>query len=243
MTLIAAVPDFDRRAPQYDRHAQVQRRAARRLAEWVPARIEGPALELGAGTGLFTQYIASASDQLLATDISMRMVETGARKLSKPRWLVSDAHQPPTDCDYRWIFSCSLAQWLTNPEVTFARWRSAAAPGARLIAGWFIHGTMLELLEACPETSVIRWRSEEEWLDILQRSGWAAQRHDTCVFPLQHPSTADLLRDLHNLGAVVPRRLATSQLRRVIRVHDQHHRVDGAVTTPFVFMRVEATNQ
>jgi malonyl-CoA O-methyltransferase len=243
MTSLAAVPDFDRRASQYEQHAQVQRRAARWLAEWVPARVEGPALELGAGTGLFTQYIASASDQLLATDISTRMVETGSRKLSKPRWLVSDANKPPADCAYRWIFSCSLAQWLTNPEAALARWRSVAAPGAHLVAGWFILGTMQELLERCPETSVMHWRSAEEWLDILQRSGWTTQRHDTCHFPMQHPDTTSLLRDLHNLGAVVPRRLTTTQLRRVIRVHDQHHRVDGVVTTPFVFMRVEATNQ
>jgi malonyl-CoA O-methyltransferase len=243
MTIFAAVPDFDRRATQYEQHAQVQRRAAQWLAEWVPSRVEGPALELGAGTGLFTQFIASACDQLLATDISIRMVERGSRKLSKPRWLVSDANKPPTDCVYRWIFSCSLAQWLTNPQTTFARWRSVAAPGAHLVAGWFIDGTMQKLFEGCPETSVICWRSEQEWRDILQQSGWTVQRHDTCHFSLQHSSTANLLRDLHNLGAVVPRRLTTSQLRRVIRVHDQQNRVDGVVTTPFVFMRVEATNQ
>ena len=241
MTPLAA-PDFDRRATQYERHSHVQRDAARWLAELLPERIEGPALELGAGTGLFTEHLVAASGELLATDISPRMVETASRKMDGPRWVVADANNPPADLIYRWVFNCSLAQWLTDPAATFGRWRATTAPGAKLIGGWFIRGTMQDLFEACPEISPIPWRSAEEWRGILQESGWSVQRDETRTFRLQHTDTAALLRDLHNLGAIVPRRFSASQLRRVIREHNQRHSGSGFVTTPFVFMRVEAIN-
>ncbi len=237
-----AAPDFDRRASQYEHYAWVQRAAAHWLAEWLPSIIEGPALELGAGTGIFTQHVAAACDQLVATDISPRMVKTAARNLSGPIWTVAAADNPPADSIYRCIISCSLAQWLADPAATLARWRALTAPGAKLIAGWFIRGTMRELLETSPETSPIPWRSADEWFGFMQKSGWALQRHETRTFELKHPNTAALLRDLHNLGAIVPRRFTAAQLRRVIRAHDQHHSGSGFITTPFVFMRVEAIN-
>jgi hypothetical protein len=49
--------EFDRRAAQYEQHAPVQREAAAWLAEWLPEKIESPALEVGAGTGLFTRHL------------------------------------------------------------------------------------------------------------------------------------------------------------------------------------------
>lgn len=242
MTSLLAAPDFDRRAMEYDRHARVQSAVAHWLAEWLPARLEGPVLELGAGTGIFTRHLAPACDRLIATDISPRMIAAAANNLNGPRWTVAAADHPPADTIYRWIASCSLAQWLPDPAATFSTWRAVAAPGAKLIAGWFIRGTMRELFKACPETSPFPWRCAEEWLGFLQKSGWIPQRHETKTFELQHTDTAALFRDLHHLGAIVPRRFTAAQLRRVIREHDKNHRENGGVKTPFVFMRVEALN-
>jgi alkylation response protein AidB-like acyl-CoA dehydrogenase len=69
-----AVPSaFDRHAGRYDTHATVQREAAAWLAEWLPQIIDGHALELGAGTGLFTRHLATRATQLVATDTAMKV--------------------------------------------------------------------------------------------------------------------------------------------------------------------------
>ncbi len=47
---------FNRAAPVYERHAVVQEAMAGWLAEWLPPEI-GTALEIGAGTGLFTRQL------------------------------------------------------------------------------------------------------------------------------------------------------------------------------------------
>jgi hypothetical protein len=49
-----------------------------------------------------------------------------------------------------------------------------------------------------------------------------------------------MLREVHNVGAVVPRRLGPGALRRALRAHNAHHGGDRGLVTPFVFLRVEA---
>jgi malonyl-CoA O-methyltransferase len=238
--MTSTLPDFDRRAGIYNAHARVQADAAAWLADWLPGRIEGPALELGAGTGLFTRYLAARADQLLATDRSPSMVARGTRAVPGVRWEVAEADTPPAREDLRWIFSSSLAQWLPDPAATFSRWRTACAPGGRMIAGWFVRGTMGEFFEACPAAAPFAWRSDREWLDLVAAGGWRVERHETITFRLRHANTALMLREVHNVGAVVPRRFGPGDLRRALRAHDNLHAGPAGLETPFVFLRLEA---
>ncbi|MBU3666125.1 MAG: methyltransferase domain-containing protein [Chthoniobacterales bacterium] len=235
-------PEFDRRAPLYNAHAVVQQEAAAWLAVWLPALIDGPALELGAGTGVFTRHLAARTSQLVATDASPRMVQAGSGALPKARWLVADAMSPPNGAAYRWIFSCSLVQWLPDPCATFRRWHDFADNSARLIAGWFIGGTMEPFFRSSPLPSPCAWRSAAEWQDLLRGAGWRVMRSEVRTFIRRHPDTKSLLREIHNLGAFVPRGTTPGRLRDAMRNHDLTRR-GGDLETPFVFMRVEAQRE
>jgi malonyl-CoA O-methyltransferase len=232
--------EFDRRAAQYERHAPVQREAAEWLAGWLPDNIEHPALELGAGTGLFTRHVVSRTKRLVATDIAPRMVQAGRETLPGAEWILADAMMPPEDSGYRWIFSCSLAQWLPDPLGAFRAWHRVSAPGARLVAGWFIRGTLAEFFASCPEASPFPWRDAEEWTTLLSRAGWNVRRQETRRFVRHHADSAAMLREIHNAGAVVPRRLGAGKLREALRQYDHDQRGDGGVRTTFEFLRVEA---
>ena len=233
-------PDFDRRAVTYEAHASLQRDVAAWLAEWLPARADGPALELGAGTGIFTRHLARIAGDLVATDIAPRMVAEGTAALPSARWVVADATSPPRGTGYRWIFTCSLAQWLPDPARALRAWHDASAPAARLVAGWFVRGTLEEFQTSCPEAAPFAWRDVPGWLQLLDAAGWRVRRHETRIFPMHHTDAAAMLRDIHNIGAVVPRRFGTGRLRRALREHDRRHRGPGGLVTPFVFLRVEA---
>lgn len=234
-------PDFNRRAQTYEQHASVQREAAAWVAEWLPPRIDGPALELGAGTGLFTRHLAPLSSQLVATDIAPRMVSAGVNALPGTSWSVADAATPPPGSAYRWIFSCSLVQWLPDPAHAFRRWHEVSAPDARLVSGWFIRGTLGEFFTACPDASPFLWRDETEWLDLLRHAGWKPLRSSIRTYTRRHANSAAMLRDIHNAGAVIPRRLGIGRLRAALRDYDRMHPGGEGVTTTFVFLRVEAT--
>jgi malonyl-CoA O-methyltransferase len=232
--------DFDRRAPDYHRRAKVQSRTASWLAQWLPPRAEGTALELGAGTGLFTRHLVGVCDRLVATDASPRMVEAGIAECPEQSWTVAEACQPPAGDTYHWIFTCSLAQWLPDPALAFQRWRDVSAPQARMIAGWFIAGTMIDWLALCPSAAPFRWREASEWIALLGDSGWEVQRSEVKTFLVQHASAAAMLRELHDVGAVVPRRFGTGRLRSALRAWDAKYRGTEGLSTPFVFLRVEA---
>ena len=87
----SGLPDFDRRAAQYDSHAALQREAAAWLAEWLPEQIAAPALELGAGTGLFTRHLAARTRGLVACDVAPGMVQIGRSSLPEVAWSVAEA--------------------------------------------------------------------------------------------------------------------------------------------------------
>ena len=236
-----AIPhEFDRRAAQYERHAPVQREAAEWLAEWLPEELDGPALELGAGTGLFTKHLARRTPQLVATDVAPNMVQAGKESLPEVEWTIADASAPPGDRNYRWILSCSLVQWLPDPAAAFRAWHQAAAAGARLVSGWFAHGTMTEFFDLCPEASPFVWRDADEWRDLLTAAGWSVQRHETRLFVRRYEDSAAMLRQVHSAGAIVPRRLGAGRLRRTLREYDRNHRGEEGVAATFKFLRVEA---
>lgn len=232
-------PAFDRRAGEYNRHARLQEEAAAWLAEWLPTRIEGRALELGAGTGIFTRRAVERSGHVVATDASARMVQEGAREIPQADWRVADASRPPNGASYGWIFSSSLIQWLDDPAETFRVWHTLAAPQARLLAGWFVAGTMRNVLALAPEVAPFRWRTTDEWIRLLDGSRWRTVRHETREFVLHHPDSTALLRDIHRIGAVRPGRCGAARLRWILRSLDASVN-GGKISTPFVFLRLEA---
>lgn len=236
----ALAHEFDRRASQYEDHAPVQRETAAWLAEWLPEKIEGPALELGAGTGLFTRHLVGRTRKLIASDAAPRMVAAGIAALPDAKWSVADAATPPGTRGYGWIFSCSLVQWLPDPLETFRAWRRASAPGARLVSGWFVRGTLRELFATCPEASPFPWRDAAEWSRMLGQAGWQSVRSEVRTFRRHHADSAAMLREIHNAGAVIPRRLGAGKLREALRQYDRNHRGEAGVRSTFEFLRLEA---
>lgn len=232
--------EFDRRASQYERHAPVQREAASWLAEWLPEKIEGPALELGAGTGLFTRHLVGRTGHLVASDIAPRMVRAGVEALPEAEWIVGDAAAPPQKPGFCWIFSCSLVQWLPDPVSAFRAWHRATLPEGRLVAGWFVRGTLEEFFAICPGASPFAWRDADEWSGLLAKAGWRIRRQETRLFARHHANSAAMLREIHNAGAVVPRRMAVGKLRVALRGYDRDHRHAEGVRSTFQFLRVEA---
>ena len=49
-----------------------------------------------------------------------------------------------------------------------------------------------------------------------------------------------MLREIHNAGAVIPRRIGAGKLREALRRYDRDHRGEDGVRSTFEFLRVEA---
>ncbi len=239
VTVPTLTASFDRAARSYPAHARVQIALADWLAEWLPVRREGAALEIGAGTGLFTRRLLPWRGPLLATDLAPAMCEAGQTALPQANWRTLAA-EAPEGGPWNWIFSSSMLQWAAEPEQIFAAWRDQLAPDGRILAGLFVEETLPELRELIGKPDPLLWRTVEEWRECLNRGGLRVVRDATERRVFRYPSTLSLLRDLHGTGTAPTRRVSPGWLRRLLREYELRHGSADGVCATWTFYRFEA---
>jgi len=240
VTSLAAVHgSFNRAARTYAGHAVVQEAMADWLAEWLPVERTGRALELGAGTGVFTRRLLPWNGMLTATDMAKAMCEEGRVTLPAVDWQVMRAETPVGEpCD--WILSSSMLQWLENPQAVFAAWRNALKPGGRVLAGLFSEGSLPELRVLTNGWTPLTWRMPEEWAESLEQGGLRLLRSEAEERVFYHPSALHLLRSLHGVGAAPFHHFTSGRLRKILREYDARHGEVQGVRSTWVFHRFEA---
>lgn len=230
---------FNRAARTYLVHAQVQQAMADWLANWVPVRRNGCALEIGGGPGLFTERLLPWKGRLLATDISPEMCAMGQTALPQVEWQIMAAEAPAAG-PWDWIFCSSMLQWAAQPEEILAAWRERLATDGRVLAGLFVSETLPELRELMGQPRGLIWRTAEAWRQCLARSGLRILRDDSERRVFRHASALALLRSLHGTGATPERRFSPGRLRGLLREYESRHRSTAGVRSTWTFYRFEA---
>lgn len=229
---------FNRAARHYDSYAFVQQDLAAWLAEWLPEDRRGRAIEVGAGTGIFTRKLLPWQGSLLATDASASMVAHGKSAVREALWEVADANRLP-NLPADWIFSSSFLQWAEDPVETFAHWRSRLATQGRILAGFFISPTLPELREASGRPGPLDWRDSARWIAAIEKAGLSALRVETLERVYHFQSSLYLFRLLHRVGAAPIRQFTGGELRRIVRRYDEAFAEEEGVRSTWTFLRVE----
>jgi malonyl-CoA O-methyltransferase len=237
--LDALAASFGRAAQNYSEHARVQAALADWLAEWLPAKRAGRALEFGAGPGTFTRKLLPWACELTATDISPDMCAAGRAALPQVEWRVMAAEAPAAG-PWDWIFCSSMLQWVADPEKVFAGWRERLAPGGRLLAGLFVEGSLPEWRMLAGEDSPLPWRTAEKWCACLGRAGLRVVRSEVQPRVFEFPSARAFLRSVHGVGGAPQRRLPPGYLRRLLSAYEARFHTPGGVPGTWMFCRVEA---
>ncbi len=231
---------FSRAAPHYRRFAHVQIAMAEWLAEWAPESRNGSALEIGAGTGLFTQRLMPWAGQYVATDLSPEMCEEGRHLLPKIDWQVMAAEQPlPGPWD--WIISASMLQWVEDPVAVLDAWRQTLRADGKILAGFFVEGSLPELRQLTQGWAPLVWHSPSFWEETIREAGLRLTRSECSERVFQHDSALELLRGLHGVGASPIRRYGHRELRNIIKQYESEFRVGEQVRSTWKFYRIEAT--
>ena len=145
--------NFSSQALSYDRHAVVQKRVVARLLEflreWGP--VEGPILEVGAGTGRLSRGLAEVFPQIrpFVSDIAHGMSRLAAASL--PGALAADADAqalPFRAASFGLVCSTSVYQWVNDLPLAFAESARVLLPGGRFAFSLFGEKTLFELREA-----------------------------------------------------------------------------------------------
>jgi len=209
---------FDQKAFQYHEKASIQKAVADWCSDWIERDCSPyTGLELGAGTGLFTKHLALRGfKEFRATDLSLSMLKEGKGRLPLVSWERADAWKGDwTEVDR--IYACSLLQWAPEPKKALRRWRESLRPGGRILACFFIEGSMQEFSKVDQRFSAISWRSESRWKDIFVESGLRILRSDIRSDLIAYPTAKEALRHIHDLGAVDANRMSPSELKRLLK--------------------------
>lgn len=231
---------FSRAAVTYAGHANVQAAMADWLAEWLPTERSGRALELGAGTGLFTRKLLPWTGALTATDLAEAMCREGRAGLPQVEWRVMRAEAPASAIACDWVFSSSMLQWMDDPAAVFAAWREVLKPGGRVLAGLFAEGSLAELRALTPGASPLTWRAPAMWDAALAQAGLRRVRSETRTQVFYYPTAVEFLRSLHGVGAAPVQQFTGGRLRSVLRDYEQRHREQRGVLATWVFHRFDA---
>lgn len=236
---------FNQKAVVYEKSAVIQATLADWVAEWIeptwPATAR--ALEFGAGTGLLTRRLASRG-RLTATDISTRMVQIGRERLPEVTWEIANAWDPSITLVDR-LFSSAMLQWAPEPQRVLNAWHRLISPGGRMVHGLFVAPTLPELFTISNSPQLVRWRSTEAWIGMVQQAGFAMHRWETKTIKQRHAGARQFLRQLHDTGATatVPQ-LRVGVLRSMIAEFDRRYAgPDGGVEVTWTLMRMECSRR
>jgi malonyl-CoA O-methyltransferase len=204
---------FERAAPDYDRHAFLQREIADRILERLDSVRIDPKwiLDLGCGTGYALDGLQRRyrGARTLALDFAQGMLLKARRRggwLRRPLCLCADAERLPlAEGTVDLILSASTLQWCNDLDRTFAECLRVLRPGGLLMFATYGPDTLKELRDAWSAvdgaTHVSPFVDMHDIGDALMRAHFADPVMDTERLTLTYGRLADLMADLKSIGA------------------------------------------
>lgn len=230
---------FSVKASSYEEAAHVQRLAATDLAKIMlheaPNIVDGPVLEIGAGTGFLSADLISifGERQLTISDISAGMLHTCQQNLlSHPlkrgniSFKLIDAENIKEQDLYAVIASSFALQWLDNLEQGMGNLCQALKPGGSLffsIPGERSFAMWKELCHRFDMPSTINPLASTQLLKEIASGNNMDLELKESVLLEYFPNTGSMLKSLKNIGATTQRQgiiMTPGKLRNFMRAVD-----------------------
>jgi malonyl-CoA O-methyltransferase len=221
---------FAEAAATYDAHSDVQRHAARRLAQRIAVAGLPPrahVLEIGCGTGHLTEHLAARlpGARIITTDIAPAMVTACRTRLARfpgIAYAVMDGMHPAINGPFDLICANLAAQWFDDlPGAILGLTRLLAKDGM-LALGILGAGSFREWQMACEKQGLrpgtLAFPSAQQLKAAFPAGGTIDLVQETW---LDHPAGGlDFLRSLRAIGADTPlpghTPLSVTNLRKVL---------------------------
>lgn len=232
--------EFDSKAHRYTEHAQVQDELATWAAKQLPPLdLKQKALELGAGTGLFTKHLVNKHRDFEASDISAQMLKIGRQAIPHINWKQRNAWSLK---DGQWdiIYSASLLQWAPNPDKIIQHWKSHLNAQGRIIVCLFVKPTLPELESVSHNNKLpIRWLSPQDWATCFEKQGFTLNALNSKKRRFNYADSRHFLRSLHQTGAITPQKTSYSTMKQLLKHYQsrfQTHNKHVYATWTFCFI-------
>lgn len=202
---------FAAAAKTYDLVSGVQRAVAEKLSAFLPPpdKID-TLLEIGCGTGLFTELLLKRFPfaSIDALDISRPMIDAANRRIGQSerlRFHAADARRFCPGGKFSLIASSSALHWIVPSDEIMRRIAAMLKPGGSLVSALMVEGTLAELGVARArlfphKTAPVRLPSVAEILKAVAAAGLTIGKHRCEALRKTCGSTRELLSSLNRQG-------------------------------------------
>ena len=198
---------FGSASQSYDVSSRLQRFSGKHLMPWLPKKEELTVLDLGSGTGFFTDLLASTYSQVIGLDISNKMLNFAKNHRNKNiLWLEADAHNIPLqDNSIDFIYSNLVIQWFDPLDKAISEMLRVLKPGGLLIFSTLVDGTLHELKSSWKQVDddqhVIDFKTVEQLNSFFNNEKGRLIEQKCQDIILEYQNVIHLARELKGLGA------------------------------------------
>ena len=249
---------FSKAAPTYDQYASVQKEVAVRLIDSIRPHLFQNILEIGCGTGNYTEMLQARfpSADITAIDFSSEMISVAARKLNKKkrvRLFVDDAEEfiPETGKKYDLITSNSTFQWFTDLKKGLEHYHELLANRGVIIFSMMGPETFYELYEILNDlypgkvNMAAQYFMQRNDVTSLLRTIFKRVKITETVLTRKHESILELLKTIKYTGVNIKRNgdriLFTTALLE--KAENAYIRRFGAIKTSYQVFLCEAGHE
>ncbi|EOY8494817.1 malonyl-ACP O-methyltransferase BioC [Providencia stuartii] len=198
---------FGKAAKRYDSIAYYQQNSGHQLLDLLAsARVNLPAkkvIDVGCGTGFFSQIIKAQGAEVTALDLSSGMLEVARQKNAAEQYICADMEALPfADQTFNVVFSNLAIQWCSDLSLALTELHRVTKNGGVIVFTTLAKGSLSELSQAWARLD--GYSHVNEFLSFEQITAscqpWQHQlllQTDTLHFP----DLARLLNSLKGIGA------------------------------------------
>ena len=204
---IKIAESFGSASKSYDVSARLQRFSGKHLMPWLPNRNDLTVLDLGSGTGFFTDLLAGSYNKVIGLDFSKEMLRFAKEcRNDNIIWLEADAHKIPLqDESIDFIYSNLVIQWCEPLDVAIQEMLRVLKPGGLIIFTTLVDGTLHELKSSWrlvdDDQHVIDFKTEAQLSDFFNTEHSSVLEHKCQDIILEYQNVIHLARELKGLGA------------------------------------------
>ncbi|MBY5943927.1 malonyl-ACP O-methyltransferase BioC [Photobacterium rosenbergii] len=200
---------FGKAAKHYDQSAAFQRQVGHHLMAKLPAlNVAGSqVLDLGCGTGYFSEQLQLRGMRVCATDLSCQMLEQAKQRCGEGvTYVEGDAERLPlADNQFDYAFTSLALQWCDDLSVPLRELRRVVKPGGHIVFSTLAEGSLHELSYAWKQVDqyqhVNQFLSQKAIKLALAQAGCTEVDLEFLPITMYYRSAVDLMKDLKGIGA------------------------------------------